>query len=185
MNDDCRKSECRNSLPKAQKQTSIIALGIAFSRIKFTIFFILFPAIISYFRFVFFLRISCHSNVWEKFGFYFTDFRVTIACIPVTHTAQILANFVVFGRLLGKKALAKERYITLLNSVYFINSTQDLQNIRYPKICMKCYRMGPFSYYVRTQGGRGGSSKCEQKRTGGRDGFLLSRTFAKKIFFID
>ena len=168
MNDYCRKSQGRNSLPKAQKQTSIIALGIAFSRIKFTIFFILFPAIISYFRFVFFLRISCHSNVLEKFGFYFTDFRVAIACIPVTHTAQFLANFVVFGKLLGKKALAKERYIALLNSVYFINITQDLQNIRYPKICMKCYRMGPFNYYVRSQGGRGrGFFKMQTKANGG------------------
>ena len=34
-------------------------------------------------------------------------------------------------------------------------------------------------------GGGGGSSKCEQKRTEGRGGFLPGRTFAKKFFFID
>ena len=43
------------------------------------------------------------------------------------------------GNLLGKKALVKEKYITRLNSVFFINITKDLQYIHPPKICMKCY----------------------------------------------
>ena len=43
------------------------------------------------------------------------------------------------GNLLGKKALAKENYITQLHSVFFINITKDLQCIHPPKICMKCY----------------------------------------------
>ena len=54
--------------------------------------------------FVFLLRISCHSNVCEKFDFYLTDFRKTIACLRVTHTAQISTNFVVFVEIyLGKR----------------------------------------------------------------------------------
>ena len=43
------------------------------------------------------------------------------------------------GNLLGKKALAKEKYATQLHRLFFINITQDLQYIHPPKICMKCY----------------------------------------------
>ena len=43
------------------------------------------------------------------------------------------------GNLLGKKALAKENYVTQSRSVFFINITKDLQCIHPPKICMKCY----------------------------------------------
>ena len=37
------------------------------------------------------------------------------------------------GNLLGKKALAKEKYITQLNSVLFINITKDLQYYILPR----------------------------------------------------
>ena len=43
------------------------------------------------------------------------------------------------GNLLGKKALAKEKYTTQLHSVFFINVIKDLQCTHPPKICMKCY----------------------------------------------
>ena len=76
--------------------------------------------------FLFLLRISCHSNVCEKFDFCFTDFRKTIACFCVTHTAQISTRCLIRGNLLGKKTLAKEKYTTQLNSVLFINITKGL-----------------------------------------------------------
>ena len=78
--------------------------------------------------FVFLLRSSCHSNVCEKFDFCFTDFRKAIACLCGTHTAQISTDvaLAICGNLLGKKTLAKEKYITQLNSVLFINITKDL-----------------------------------------------------------
>ena len=43
------------------------------------------------------------------------------------------------GNLLGKKALAKDKYITQLHNVFFIYITKDLQCIQPPKICMKCF----------------------------------------------
>ena len=50
--------------------------------------------------------------------FCFTDFRKAIACLCVTHTAQISTD--------GKKTLAKEKYITQLNRELFINIPRDL-----------------------------------------------------------
>ena len=78
--------------------------------------------------FVFLFRISCHSNVFEKFDFCFTDFRKAIACLCVIHTAQLSTDVVlaICRNLFGKKTLAKEKYITQLNSVLFINITKDL-----------------------------------------------------------
>ena len=38
----------------------------------------------------FLLRISCHSNVSEKFDFCFTEFRKATACLCMTHTAPTL-----------------------------------------------------------------------------------------------
>ena len=99
---------------KSSKSTSIIALGMAFSRIKFTIFFVLFPvsfrtAVLSYDLFVFLFTISCHSNVCEKFDFCFTDFRQTIACLCVTRTAQISTDVVAYVKIyLGKRHWRKK-----------------------------------------------------------------------------
>ena len=85
--------------------------------------------------FVFPLRISYHLNICEKFGFSFKDFRKAIACLCVTHTAQISTDVVlaICGNLFGKKTLVKEKYITQLNSVLFINITKDLQYYILPR----------------------------------------------------
>ena len=50
-----------------------------------------------------------------------------IACLCVTHIAQISTDCLICGNLLGKKTFAKEKYIIQLNSVLFINITKDLQ----------------------------------------------------------
>ena len=65
--------------------------------------------------------------MFEKFDLYFTDFRKAIACLPDPHWANLDRLCRICGNLLGKKALAKEKYITQLNNVLFINITKDLQ----------------------------------------------------------
>ena len=47
--------------------------------------------------------------------------------------------FFICGNLLKIKTLAKEKCLTQLHSVFFINIIKDLQCIYPPKICMKCY----------------------------------------------
>ena len=95
--------------------------------------------------FVFLPRISCYSNVCEKFDFCFTDFRKTIACLHMTHTAQISADFVIFNlwKFTWEKGIDKRKVhnpVKQLNSAIFINITKDLQYILHPpKKCMKCY----------------------------------------------
>ena len=46
--------------------------------------------------FGFLLWISCHLDVCGKFNFCLIDFRKSVACLRVTHTAQISTDFVVF-----------------------------------------------------------------------------------------
>ena len=112
---------------------------MAFSRIKFKIFFVSFPgsfrtAVLFVFllsfstvRFVFLLRISCHLNVRKKFKFCFTYFRkLHVFARPTMHKS------VLCGNLLGKKTLAKEKYITqivyfllILSKLYCTTSYQD------------------------------------------------------------
>ena len=105
---------------------------MAFSRIKFTIFFVLLPgpfcsAVLWQDLFVFLLRISCHSNVCEKFDLCCTDFRKAIACLCVTHTAQISTGFVAFVKIyLGKRHWRKKLYF----SSYI---TKDLQYYIFPR----------------------------------------------------
>ena len=48
-------------------------------------------------------------------------------------------TFLICGNLLEKKTLAKEKCLTQLHSVFFINIIKDLQCIYPSKICMKCY----------------------------------------------
>ena len=60
-------------------------------------------AVLSKDLFVFLLRTFCHSNVCEKFDFCFTDFRKAIACLCVTHTAQISTHVVVYVEIYFEK----------------------------------------------------------------------------------
>ena len=77
-------------------------------------FFVLFPesfrtAVLSQDLLVILLKISCHSNVCEKLDFCFTDFRKAIACLCVTHTAQISTDVVLYVETyLGKKHWRKK-----------------------------------------------------------------------------
>ena len=94
----------------------------------------------------FLLRISCHSNVSEKFDFCFTEFRKATACLCMTHTAPTLTLTLSCGNILGKKILAKEKYKTQLNSVLLININKDLATVLHPpKIYMKCCLMNTAS----------------------------------------
>ena len=81
----------------------------------------------------FLLRLSCHSNVSKKFDFCFREFRKAIACLCVTHIAQISTDVVLYVEIyLGKRHWQK--YITQqLNSVLFINMTKDLQYYILPR----------------------------------------------------
>ena len=114
-------------------------------------FFVLFPgsfriAVLSQDLFVFLLRISCHSNVSEKFDFCSTEFRKATACLCMTHTAPTLTLTLSCGNILGKKILAKEKYKTQLNSVLLININKDLATVLHPpKIYMKCCLMNTAS----------------------------------------
>ena len=83
--------------------------------------------------FVILLRISCHSNIYEKFDVCFTDFRIAIACLCVTHCTNLDRNCRICLNLLGKETLAKEKNITQLKSVLFINITKDLQYYILPR----------------------------------------------------
>ena len=75
--------------------------------------------------FVFLLRISCHSNVCENFFYFcFTDFRKAIACLCVAYKSRQTLSYM--WKFIWEKKLVKQKYITQLNSVLFINITKDL-----------------------------------------------------------
>ena len=115
--------------------------------------FVLFPgwfhtAIVSQDLFLFFLSISCHSNICEKFNFCFTDFRKTITCLRVTHTAQISTDFLYLRKFTWEKSIVERKvhnpvsqcicyqYYSIL---YSIQQYTDWRCIHPPKMCMKCY----------------------------------------------
>ena len=109
---------------------------MAFSRIKFTIFFVLLPgpfcsAVLWQDLFVFLLRISCHSNVCKKFDLCCTDFRKAITCLCVTHTAQISTGFVAFVKIyLGKRHWRKKLYFSSISpKIYSTTSSQDMHGM--------------------------------------------------------
>ena len=103
-------------------------------------FFVLFPgsfriAVLSQDLFVFLLRISCHSNVSEKFDFCLTDFKKAIACLCMTHAVKMSTDVVVYAEIyLAKRHwLAKGKYITQLYSVIFIKIPKDFQYCILPR----------------------------------------------------
>ena len=81
-------------LPKAQAKLQLLLSALEFPESSLH-FFCIIPWVVLYssviVRFAgFLLRISCHSNVSEKFDFCFTEFRKATACLCMTHTAPTL-----------------------------------------------------------------------------------------------
>ena len=131
------KSERRNSLPKAQGKLQLLIQAWHFPESSLQ-FFCIISWVVLYSSFIvrlvcFLLRLSCHSNVSKKFDFCFREFRKAIACLCVTHIAQISTDVVLYVEIyLGKRHWQK--YITQqLNSVLFINMTKDLQYYILPR----------------------------------------------------
>ena len=72
------------NLSKETLEEEIIALGMEFpeSSLKFFLYYFLGRFVLQFYRkicFIFLFRISCHSNICEKFDLYFIDFRKAIA----------------------------------------------------------------------------------------------------------
>ena len=123
FNDNCRKSEPRNSLPNA--------LGMAFSRIKFTIFFVLFPGsfrtvVLSEDLFVFLLRISCHSNVCENsiFALHILEKQLHVFAWSTLRKSRQTLSYM--WKFTWEKDIGERKGHNPLESVLFINITKDL-----------------------------------------------------------
>ena len=90
-------------------------------------------------RFVcFFLRISCHSNVYEKLDFCFTDFGIAMNVFawPTLHKSrQTLPYMWKFTR---EKDIGEREVHNPVKECTFYQYHQRFTVLHSPKICMKC-----------------------------------------------
>ena len=142
MNDNCRKSERRNLLPKAQSKPQLLLLAWHFQESSLQ-FFCTISWVVSYSSLI--VRFVCFSSqnslpfecLWKIRFLLYRFYKSN--CMPLRdpHCTNLDRHCCIYGNLLGKKTLAKEKYIIQLNSELFINITKDITVLHPPMICMK------------------------------------------------
>ena len=120
----------------------MIALGMSFSRIKFTVFYHFLGRFaqqfyskicLSFFSEFLVIRILVKNS---NFALQILEKQLHVFAWLTLHKSRQTLSYM--WKFTWEKTLAKEKYINQLNSVLFINITKDLLNYILPRKCMKC-----------------------------------------------